>query len=235
VDLGGADLLGRVADAEGRFDQRRPGHSHRAAANADQQITHSGQVRLAGKGDARDDADRRNQAREAGEDDERRRLATRREEHVVRASAAAIKPADHRQPPAQRVLEHARHLHVVDRALGPGVDGVVVEHEVGGETADSRRAHHQTVGGTGHSLAGRLRQAAVLDEGVRIGERVDHLAHGQPAALALAFDRSRTREVELRVLGAPDGGEIAPDALCRQSRTAHGTCADCWLMLVPRG
>ena len=159
---------------------------------------------MPGEGPARQDGHGRHQPRQAREDHEGLGRTASLDLHVVRPCAAPVQPADYRQAILQRVVEHAADLGVVVRALGAGMDGVVVGHDVDAPACDARRAHDQPVGGALHAGNGRSNQPAILDETPGIGESRHALAHRPAVALALAGDGFRPRRVVQRLVRCAD-------------------------------
>ena len=128
-----ADLLGRDdAEAEAAaFDHRRPVHADIAGACGDDQVATARQRGIAGKAASGRDADQRHlpgqprktregRDEQAGDDG---RIG------IARPPAAALGEQQHRQPMAQREIEHAIGLLVVAQPLRAGQNGRVVGHD----------------------------------------------------------------------------------------------------------
>ena len=113
------------------------------------------------------------------------------------------------------MLEHAGRLHVIDGALGAGIDRVIVNHQVDRASVDLRGAHDDAVRRADHAAHGRSGKSAIFDEAVRIGQGGDALARRPSAALALLRHRLGPGGIEA-------GGAAVEDALQVGPQRPHG-------------
>ena len=222
MDLGRADLLGRQFHAERRLDEGRARHAEDGLGRRDEHVAQAGEVGVAGEGATRDDAHGGRQTREPGEGDEGLGAAAQAHVQVMRPRAAALEPADRRQPVADGEIEHVVDLQVIDRALRAGMDGVVVGDRHHGEPVDRAGAHDETICRALHALARRAGQEPVLDEASVIEQVGDVLARGQASLGLVARDGGRARLVERRAPRLAHGLELRGLAVPGHGFTGHG-------------
>ena len=209
------DVIGMHAAQPAAFDHGRPAHADAAALSGDDHLAAAQQRGVAGEAAPCDHAHQRHLAREGGQAREGGAVQAGNDARVdiTRAPAAAFSEQHHGQFLAQRQLQQAVTLLVVEGTLCAGQHGVVVGHHRHG---GSRRAVYGGIdrAGAGDQAVGRglalqLARAAAAALG----------GHGEATVFGEAAGVEQLRQVFARgapALGVARGHGLGPCAVSQQ-------------------